>query len=687
MSTAALTPTPKMQFFDSNGVPLAGGKVYTYAAGTSSALATYTDSTETSQNTNPVILDSAGQANIWLGAAFYKIVVQDAGGVQISTTDNVSSTNLPFVTASTFLEGTPVNGPINSDVIMGSLALHRLVMSNNAGAPDAIVGQNTTDTLTNKTLTSPILQSPTADTLTVTGASTLAGSTAMSGPVTSTSTFAGHIVNGVPMAETFTGADWGEKVTAAIAALPSTGGTVDARGFGVTSQTLANPCAIGAGAKRVCLLVDGRTPVVINVTGGLDAITISDGSIVKADMQGGPASFTGGFRLGNAANIQSVFAPADRTGTSIFMLEGVTVLGNASATVTGALIDVQGVFTGSLLRDVTIYNPYNCIGLRILPGTVSQICSDLVLDNVQSNGGGVAGARPFVINGLGALSAVTGITILGGAFQHAGAGQYEIELDGLNAGGPGFRVFGIYFYGHHVETVAGGLSVKIADAKSIKFDGFSYSGLGSNNVFTISESAVSNTTGIAILASEASGAATNWIVDTTAAKIGSGTVLFTPFPEDYNHSRNLKMGGKLTAYNTLALAGAGLPGIVGQVALTGLTAAVGATTIYTPVVSGRFRLSVSLKVTTVAATSSTLGAVTITYTDPTDSVAQSQVMQMQTEAGAAATTNAGNTTAAKLSGTLEFDAKVGVAIQYAIAYASNVAATMTYKASLTLEAL
>ena len=62
---AALTPVPKIQFFDANGHPLAGGKLYSYAAGTTTPLVTYTDQAGTSANTNPVILDARGEASVW----------------------------------------------------------------------------------------------------------------------------------------------------------------------------------------------------------------------------------------------------------------------------------------------------------------------------------------------------------------------------------------------------------------------------------------------------------------------------------------------------------------------------------------------------------------------------------------------------------------------------------------------
>jgi len=50
---SVLAPQPKAQFFDANGNPLVGGKVYTYAAGTSTPLSTFTDASEGTANTNP----------------------------------------------------------------------------------------------------------------------------------------------------------------------------------------------------------------------------------------------------------------------------------------------------------------------------------------------------------------------------------------------------------------------------------------------------------------------------------------------------------------------------------------------------------------------------------------------------------------------------------------------------------
>ena len=88
---ASLSPLPKLQFFGTDGLPLVGGKLYTYAAGTTTPIATYTDHTAATLNTNPVILDSAGQAGVWLtDTVTYKYTLTDANDVLLFTVDYVS---------------------------------------------------------------------------------------------------------------------------------------------------------------------------------------------------------------------------------------------------------------------------------------------------------------------------------------------------------------------------------------------------------------------------------------------------------------------------------------------------------------------------------------------------------------------------------------------------------------------
>lgn len=82
------------QFFDNNGNPLTGGKLYTYAAGTTTPQVTYTSSAGNVAHSNPVVLDAAGRvpgsSEIWLQFAPYKFILKDSNDVTLGTWDNVS---------------------------------------------------------------------------------------------------------------------------------------------------------------------------------------------------------------------------------------------------------------------------------------------------------------------------------------------------------------------------------------------------------------------------------------------------------------------------------------------------------------------------------------------------------------------------------------------------------------------
>lgn len=97
MPAVNLPPCGKLQFFDNNGNPLVGGKLYTYAAGTSTPLATYTDSTGATPNANPIILDSRGEAVAWLALSPYKWVLKDALDNLIWTVDNIETAEGLFI--------------------------------------------------------------------------------------------------------------------------------------------------------------------------------------------------------------------------------------------------------------------------------------------------------------------------------------------------------------------------------------------------------------------------------------------------------------------------------------------------------------------------------------------------------------------------------------------------------------
>ncbi len=80
---AVLMPQGKQQYLADDGTPLSGGKLYTYAAGTSTPLATYSEYTGTTANANPVILDSRGEASIYWANAAYKVVLKTSADVLV----------------------------------------------------------------------------------------------------------------------------------------------------------------------------------------------------------------------------------------------------------------------------------------------------------------------------------------------------------------------------------------------------------------------------------------------------------------------------------------------------------------------------------------------------------------------------------------------------------------------------
>ena len=87
---AVIATPPKLQFFAADGTPLVGGKLYSYAAGTTTPLATFTNAGGLTANANPVILDSRGEASVWFGTSQYKLKLTDANDVEIWTVDNLN---------------------------------------------------------------------------------------------------------------------------------------------------------------------------------------------------------------------------------------------------------------------------------------------------------------------------------------------------------------------------------------------------------------------------------------------------------------------------------------------------------------------------------------------------------------------------------------------------------------------
>jgi microcystin-dependent protein len=93
MPSVLLSPVGNgQQFFDNNGIPNAGGLIYTYQAGSSTLLTTYTTVNGTIANTNPIVLDAYGRtpSEIWMQTGYsYKFIIQTASAVTLQTLDDL----------------------------------------------------------------------------------------------------------------------------------------------------------------------------------------------------------------------------------------------------------------------------------------------------------------------------------------------------------------------------------------------------------------------------------------------------------------------------------------------------------------------------------------------------------------------------------------------------------------------
>lgn len=122
-----LTPNPKQQYFI-NGLPCVGCQLFTYAAGTLTKLATYTDSTGGTSNNNPILLDSQGNANVWLpSATFYKFILApptdtDPPTNPYWTVDQISSNTIGALNANSVYGNATASSAAGTSLAMPSCA-------------------------------------------------------------------------------------------------------------------------------------------------------------------------------------------------------------------------------------------------------------------------------------------------------------------------------------------------------------------------------------------------------------------------------------------------------------------------------------------------------------------------------------------------------------------------------------
>jgi hypothetical protein len=145
------------QFFDNNGNELTNGVLYTYAAGTTTQQATYTDSTGATTNPDPIPFTTGGRVSIWLTSTLkYKFVLclQNDGAFcaaadvlfsvdQVPGCAGCSTSGSPYI--GTFISGSP--NPAGTGILELATA-DQICWRNQANTTNLCVSKDSSDILT-----------------------------------------------------------------------------------------------------------------------------------------------------------------------------------------------------------------------------------------------------------------------------------------------------------------------------------------------------------------------------------------------------------------------------------------------------------------------------------------------------------------------------------------------------------
>lgn len=256
-----LSPVNTPQWFDANGVPLNGGKIWTYSAGSDSVLqTTFTDSTGTVPNANPLVLDSSGRPtnSFWLTNGFaYHFVVTNSGGTVQWQEDNVLG--LTGVSSSTGLPATEVGFGSVTNQLSGTSTF-----TFNSGTSTLTVGggNGTISTGSGESLTLDVNGNNTV--FNADGSLSVSGSVGTAGQVLTTS--------GTGAAPTWTtvggggsNPTWVGRIFSLTA--PAMNGSLYSNWYVIEDQAISDVTAVGGASGSIAITPAG--------TGGIYKMTIS----------------------------------------------------------------------------------------------------------------------------------------------------------------------------------------------------------------------------------------------------------------------------------------------------------------------------------------------------------------------------------------------------------------------------
>lgn len=259
---------------------------------------------------------------------------------------------------------------------------------------------------------------------------------------TGTSTLASTIIKSVDTIQYVDGVG-NTTVQGAINALPTSGGTVIVPPN--YTETVTSPWIIGGASKVVTLVIDKSAIITFNVTGGVDAIQLWNKSSIVSE---GTNSLNNQLILSPTANISNFIANYPRTGGSILNIRGITLQGNATATMTGALLDMASVVDNSTISDTVIGQCMNGYGIRV-QNTSGGSSGPINFDNVTVNCNAQTGSKPVLINAAFTNGVIGPINFIGGSLVHPGTGGLSIvDIEG----GANNQVQAVNFFGTQFES-------------------------------------------------------------------------------------------------------------------------------------------------------------------------------------------------------------------------------------------
>lgn len=240
-------------------------------------------------------------------------------------------------------------------------------------------------------------------------------------------------------------------ISAAISDLPTSGGTIDARGLGATSQTWAAPVTIGSLTKGVTIMFDRMTKITFTSTGGGCQIKLEGGSALLGEGYNQPLSGQGaGWFVSNGASVSNIICLDNQSAGAGFTIQGITINGNSSPTISDAIVSLSSPTEMGFVWGLVIGGFSNTTLLKITQGGTGFSVSGTTIFQPYINCESVTGCHPVKLVGVDGSGSWGGLNFFGGSFDHPGSGGIPIvDCEGnasMNTAG------GVTFYGPYLES-------------------------------------------------------------------------------------------------------------------------------------------------------------------------------------------------------------------------------------------